>query len=89
MHAVVVQVKLVDPEGAREALTSQVVPQVSRAPGFKAAYWTWDEGRTNGLSMAIFDSADNARQAAERVRGMVPEAVSLETVDVREVVASA
>ena len=89
MHAVVVQVKLVDPAGAREALTSQVVPQVSRAPGSTAAYWTWDEGRANGFSMAIFDSADNARQAAERVRGMVPEAVSLESVDVREVVASA
>ena len=89
MHAVVVRVKLVDPEGAQEALNSQVVPQVSKAPGFKAAYWTWDEGHTEGLSMAIFDSADNAGQAAERVRGMVPEAVSLEGVEVREVVASA
>ena len=89
MHAVVVRVMLVDPEGAKEALTGQVVPRVSGAPGFKAAYWTWDDGRTNGLSMAIFDSADNASQAAERVRGMVPDAVSLESVEVREVVASA
>ena len=89
MYAVVVRVKLNDLEGAQEVLTSQVVPQVSAAPGFQAAYWTWDDGRTNGLSMAIFDSEDGARAAADRVASMVPDAVSLENVEVREVVASA
>jgi hypothetical protein len=39
--------------------------------------------------MAIFDSKDNASAAADRVAGMVPDAVSLDGVEVREVVASA
>ena len=89
MHAVVVRVKINEVEGAREMLTSQVVPQVSAAPGFQAAYWTWDEEHSNGLSMAIFDSESGAKAAADRVASMVPDAVSLESVEVREVVASA
>jgi hypothetical protein len=39
--------------------------------------------------MAIFDSEENARAAAERVPGMVPEGVTMEGVEVRRVVASA
>jgi hypothetical protein len=63
------------------------VPQASRAPGFQAGYWTRDGN--SGLSMAIFDSEENARAAAERVPTMVPEGVTMEGVEVREVVASA
>ena len=89
MHAVVVRVKINDPEPAREMLTSGVVPQVSAAPGFQAGYWTWDDGGSNGVSMVIFDSEDNARATAGRVSEMVSDAVSIESVEVREVVASA
>jgi hypothetical protein len=91
MYAVAVRVRVSDVERAQQQLESQVVPQVSSAPGFKAGYWTrvTDGGETNGLSMMIFDSEDNARAAANRVQGMVPEAVTLESVEVREVVASA
>jgi hypothetical protein len=40
--------------------------------------------------MIVFDSEENARAAAERVPANVPEgAVTLEGVEVREVVASA
>jgi hypothetical protein len=91
MYAVVVRVKVNDVEQAQQMLESEVVPQVSRAPGFKAGYWTrsTDGGETNGLSMVVFDSEDNARAAADRVRAMLPETVTLDSVDVREVVASA
>ena len=91
MHAVVVRVKVSDVEQAQQRLESDVVPQVSRAPGFKAGYWTRasEGGDTDGLSMVVFDSEENARAAADRVRGMVPETVTLESVEVREVVASA
>jgi hypothetical protein len=90
MHAVSVRVTINDAERARELLTSQVVPQVSNAPGFKTGHWTWPtEGPTNGLSLVIFDSEENARAAADRVSGMVTDAVTLESVEVREVVASA
>ena len=53
-----------------------------------AAAWPTD-APTNGLSLAIFDSEDNARAVAERVPQMVTDAVKLESVEVREVVASA
>ena len=89
MHAVVVRVSINDLDTAREMLTSQVVPGVSQAPGFQAGYWTWDDGQTNGVSMVVFDSEDNARAAADQVSGMITEAISLESVEVREVVASA
>ena len=88
MHAVVVRVKIGDFDEARQALRNEVVPQVSQAPGFIAGYWTRSEEGHEGLSMVLFDSEDSARAAAERVReqGGVPEAVTLESVEVREVV---
>jgi hypothetical protein len=46
----------------------------------------------NGLSMIIFDSEENARAAGERVRAIAadaPDDVTLDGVEVREVVASA
>lgn len=91
MHAVVVRVKLSDVERAQQALETEVVPRASKAPGFKAGYWTreGDGSEANGLSMIIFDSEENARTVAERLQEMVPESVTLEGVEVREVVASA
>jgi hypothetical protein len=50
-------------------------------------YWT-RKGNT-GLSMIVFESEDAARAAGERIPGTVPEGVTLEDVDVREVVAHA
>lgn len=89
MHAVVVRVTINDREAAQQRLEQEVVPQVSQAPGFQAGYWTWKDN--TGLSMVILDSEDAANQAAERVRGMVGsmDAVSLDGVEVREVVAHA
>jgi hypothetical protein len=87
MHAVVVKVKVNDPEAAQSHLREQVVPGVSQLPGFVAGYWTRKDN--NGLSMVIFDSEDAAKGASERVPSMIPDAVTLEDVDVREVVANA
>jgi hypothetical protein len=87
MHAVVVQVTVNDPENAQERLQSEVVPRVSSSPGFQAGYWT--RMANKGLSMVIFDSEENARTAAERIPEGMPEGVTLENIDVREVVASA
>jgi len=39
--------------------------------------------------MVVFDSEESARTAADRVRESMPETVTLESVQVREVVASA
>jgi hypothetical protein len=87
MHAVVVKVTINDLEPAEAALRDEVVPRVSQAPGFVAAYWTRKDN--GGLSMAIFESEEAARQASEQVRAGVPEAVTLDDVEVREVVAHA
>jgi hypothetical protein len=94
MHALVVRVTIHDAERTREVLESQVVPGVSGAPGFKTGYWTWATGGggMNGLSMIVFDSEENARAAGDRIRAIAaerPADVTLDSVEVREVVASA
>ena len=89
MHAVVVNVTISDRESAERRLNEDVVPGISQAPGFQTGYWTWKNN--SGLSMAIFDSEDNATQSANRAREMVEAnpAVSLINVEVREVIAHA
>ena len=93
MHALVIRVTIHDADRTREVLNGQVVPQLSGAPGFKTGYWTWasDGGQLNGLSMVIYESEDNARQAGDRLRAIAADAsgVTLDGVEVREVVASA
>ncbi len=87
MHAVVVRVRISEEGAALAALRDQVVPQISQAPGFVAGYWTRRDN--TGLSMIVFESEDAAQAASERIPGTVPEGVTLEDVEVREVVAHA
>jgi heme-degrading monooxygenase HmoA len=87
MHAVVVSVTISDVESSIDALRRQVVPQISGAPGFVAAYWTRKDN--TGLSMSIWESEEAANGASEMVRSAAPEGVTVDNVEVREVVASA
>ena len=87
MHAVVVKVKINDLEAADSHLRERVVPAISQAPGFVAGYWTRKDNA--GLAMIIFDSEDAANGASEQVPSMIPAAVTLDGVEVREVVAHA
>jgi hypothetical protein len=94
MHAVVVRVTIHNVDRTREVLNGQVVPQVSGSPGFQGGYWTWSTGGggTDGLSMIVFDSEENARAAGDRISAIAsasPDDVTLDGVEVREVVASA
>jgi hypothetical protein len=92
MYALVVRVTIHNADRTRDVLNSQVVPQVSGAPGFKTGYWTWATGGENGLSMIIFDSEENARAVGDRISAIAadaPDDVTLDGVEVREVVASA
>jgi heme-degrading monooxygenase HmoA len=92
MHAVVVRVSIKDQEAAEKALREQVVPQVSQAPGFKAGYWTRADDGSNGISMIVFESEDSAQGALQRLReagSPNPDAVEIESAELREVVASA
>ena len=87
MHAVVVSVTVNDPDAAERELREQVVPRVSQAPGFVAGYWTRKDN--GGLSMVVFESEDAAAKASELVPSLIAKGVTLEQVEVRQVVAHA
>ena len=87
MHAVVARVTINDREAAESHLREQVVPGVSQAPGFVAGYWTQKDN--SGLAMVVFESEDAANAASEMMPSMVPDAVTLGDIEVREVVANA
>lgn len=92
MHAVVVKVTIGDPESAQKGLHEHVIPAASGAPGFVAGYWTRSDDGRNGLSMLVFEDEDAARAMADRIRGadwMPPQTVTLESAEVREIIANA
>jgi hypothetical protein len=89
MHAVLVKVSISDFEGSVKELRETVVPRISQLPGFVAGYWTRSTDGSNGRSLIVFESEEAARTAAERIRANVPEGVTLEDAEVREVVANA
>jgi heme-degrading monooxygenase HmoA len=87
MHGVVVRVTIKDMDTAEKALRERVVPMVSQAPGFVTGYWLRKEN--SGLSFSIYESEEAARQASESVQSPDPDAVAIDEVEVREVVANA
>ena len=87
MHAVVTRVTINDQEAAESHLREQVVPGVSQAPGFVTGYWTRKDD--TGLAMVVFESEEAANDMSERVPSMLPDAVALESTEVREVVVNA
>jgi hypothetical protein len=87
MHAVIVRVTIKDQETAEKALREQVVPSVSGAPGFVNGYWTRKDD--TGMSMLVFESEDAARAMSEQIESPDSDAVTIEGVEVREVVANA
>jgi hypothetical protein len=87
VHAVVVTVTISDHEVAESHLREQIVPGVSQAPGFVAGYWTRKDD--SGVGLVVFESEDAATAMSERVPSMVPDVVTLEDIEVREVVAHA
>ena len=93
MHALVSHVTIHDPDTTRELLNSRVVPAISGSPGFQTGHWTWSTGDSEltGLAMMVFDSAENASGAGDRIKAAAESSddVTLNYVEVREVVASA
>ena len=90
MHAVLVNVTVNDPEPAIATLREEIVPRVSQATGFVAGYWTRSQDTSNGVSMLVFDSDENAQGAAEMIKSAPDNpAVNIDSVEVREVVANA
>ena len=88
MHAVTVSVTISDGEQATTYLRNEVVPRVKQAPGFVAGYWV-RIGEDQGRSIIAFESEDAARAAAEQINQSPGDFVTLDSVDVGEVVESA
>lgn len=88
MHAVVVDVSISDLEGSQQELRERVVPMVSQAPGFVSGFWM-EAGEGKGHSVVIFESEEVANRMADQVRSNAPSAVTIDSVEVREVVAHA
>jgi hypothetical protein len=89
MHAVIVSVSISDGEAATEHLRNEIVPQVKQAPGFVAGYWVRIQGGDKGRGTMVFESEDAARAVAEQITQNPGESVTLDSVDVGEVVESA
>ena len=82
------------PAGQRIAAAESLAAQLLALPcmpteGFVAGYWTRAEDGSNGLSMLVFESEDAARAVAGRIPGSVPDGVTFESAEVREVAANA
>jgi hypothetical protein len=88
MHAVVTTVRIADREKAEGFLREQVIPRVSQAPGFVAGYWTNIDG-DRGASMAVYESEEAAKQASEQFVPPPGEIITIESMDVGEVVEQA
>jgi hypothetical protein len=89
MHAVLTSVTIKDQDTAENYLREQVIPSAKQAPGFVAGYWVRAEGEGRGV--IVFESEDAARAASDRIGERIGEnpGVTLNSVTVGEVVASA
>jgi hypothetical protein len=90
MYAVVVNVSIASGQfaAARTALNEQVVPRVKQAPGFVKGYWTVRDDSSQGTSMAVFRTKQDADNAVTMVRNSPPPpGVTLNSAEVREVIA--
>jgi hypothetical protein len=87
MHAVVVNLTITNFDAAGQALHEQLVPRVSRAPGFVAGYWTVKGD--NALSMFMFETEEAATAMSEQAAAAVPNGVALDRIEVRQVAAHA
>ena len=92
MFAVVVHVRIdaAQVNSSREELKTQVIPRVRQAPGFVKGYWTASADGTSGDSMVVLKTKQDAEQAAAMARNSPPpRGVTIERIEVREVVAEA
>ena len=94
MYAVLIEVDTSgqpDREVGLRALREQIVPGVSKAPGFQAGYWLRPLADAKGTSLVLFDTEENAEAASEALSvGSSPmPGVTVVRREVRAVAASA
>ncbi len=88
MHAVVGTVTIHDFERGLPVLRDQIVPRVAHAPGLVNAYWLRSRD-DRGMSVMVFETEEAAQSLAQRIEteGPLTDAITLDDVEVREVVA--
>jgi hypothetical protein len=84
----VFQVKIRDPQEAKRILDEQIVPGVSRAPGFVAAYWV-ETADGAGTSVIVFESEEAVNRAAASGPRPQSDALTVESFAIGPVVAYA
>lgn len=94
MHAVLIEVDTSgqpDREAGLKYLREEIVPGVSRAPGFQAGYWLRPLEDAKGTSLVLFDTEENAEAASQALGvGSSPApGVTVTRREIREVAASA
>ena len=85
MHAVVVEVEILDADAARQGLVD-VVAMTKQAPGLVAGYWV-RVGDNRGTSVVVFETEAQAN-AAKPPSGADAHGVRMTSVSVGEVLAS-
>jgi hypothetical protein len=88
MHALIFKVTIHDREQGEAFLKERIVPGVSQAPGFVAGHWV-NFGEDQGVSMIVFESEEAARRVAEQAERPPTDVVTVDSVEVGEVVAHA
>jgi hypothetical protein len=88
MHAVVGNVTIHDFERGLPVLRDEIVPLVKQTPGLVNAYWLRSK-ENGGMSVIVFDSEEAAQALARAIESEGPptDAVTLNSIEVREVVA--
>jgi hypothetical protein len=90
MHAALVTLTI-DPDQAPAAantLVKDILPRVGSAPGFVAGYWL-EPADGRGFSMVLFETEEQAREAAPPVSSWSAPGVTISEVDFRRVAATA
>jgi hypothetical protein len=90
MYAVLTKVSIAPgrfDEAVGEA-NSMVIPMLKSQAGYVASYFHTNADRTDGQSIAVFESKDQAEASAAAVTSPPESAVSVKNVEVREVIAS-
>jgi hypothetical protein len=90
VHAALVRLTI-DPEqapAAAEALMNDILPKVRAASGFVAGYWL-EPADGQGFSIVLFETEEQAREAAPPVNSWTAPGVAITDVEFRWVAATA
>ena len=86
MHAIFVNVTINDGEAATNHLRTNVVPNVSQAPGFVSGAWVRIEGGNKGRATILCESEDAARGLADQIVPPEDKSAEIDNIEIGEVV---